>query len=65
MTTTAPSSDGGVNERRAFLARPQVHDLAETPYEILLDAGIDAARHGTLPLERWLHAVETVRPIGA
>jgi hypothetical protein len=32
---------------------------------VLLDAGIDAARHGTLPLERWLTAVETVRPIGA
>ena len=53
------------DERRAFLARPQVRELAETPYEVLLDAGIDAARHGTLPLERWLNAVETVRPIGA
>lgn len=53
------------DERRAFLARPQVKELAGTPYEVLLDAGIDAARHGTLPLERWLHAVETVRPVGA
>jgi hypothetical protein len=53
------------DERRAFLARPQVRELAETPYEVLLDAGIDAARHGTLPLERWLNSVETVRPIGA
>jgi hypothetical protein len=53
------------DERRAFLARPQVKDLANTPYEVLLDAGIDAARHGTLPLERWLLAVETVRPVGA
>jgi len=49
-------------ERREFLARPQVQDLARTPYEVLLDAGIEAARHGTLPLERWRSAVETVRP---
>jgi hypothetical protein len=53
------------DERRGFLARPQVKELAATPYEVLLDAGIDAARHGTLPLERWLNSVETVRPVGA
>lgn len=51
------------DERLAFLARPQVSRLANTPYEVLLDAGIDAARHGTLPLERWLTAVDTVRPL--
>ena len=51
------------DERRAFLARPQVTILARTPYEFLLDAGIAAARSGTLPLERWLNAVETVRPV--
>ena len=49
-------------ERQEFLARPQVARLAATPYEVLLDAGIDAARHGNLPLERWLNSVETVRP---
>ena len=54
-----------VEEQEAFFARPQVAELAETPYEVLLDAGIDAARHGVLPLERWLNAVHTVRPIGA
>ena len=53
------------DERLAFLARPQVGTLANTPYEVLLDAGIDAARHGMLPLERWLIAVETVRPVSA
>lgn len=52
-------------ERRAFVARPQVQQLAATPYEVLLDAGIDAARHGTLPLERWLSAVAAVRHVGA
>jgi hypothetical protein len=51
------------DERRAFMVRPQVKQLAATPYEVLLDAGIDAARSGTLPLERWLTAVETVRPV--
>lgn len=53
------------DERRDFTHRPQVAELATTPYEVLLDAGIEAARHGTLPLERWLGAVQTVRPIGA
>lgn len=63
---TGTSLDEFTNdERHAFLARPQVQTLAATPYEVLLDAGIDAARHGTLPLERWLNAVETVRPITA
>ncbi len=50
-------------ERRGFCARPQVAELAATPYEVLLDAGIEAARHGTLPLERWLSAVHAVRTI--
>jgi hypothetical protein len=49
-------------EREAFLARPQVEALAQTPYEVLLDAGITAARRGSLPLERWLHAVRVIRP---
>jgi hypothetical protein len=51
-------------QRRDFIARPQVKVLAATPYEVLLDAGIEAARHGTLPLERWVSAVQTVRPVG-
>jgi hypothetical protein len=49
-------------EREAFLARPQIEALAITPYEVLLDAGITAARRGSLPLERWLHAVRVIRP---
>ncbi len=49
------------DERREFLARPQVAELAAVPYEVLLDAGIEAARNGLLPLERWLSAVHTVR----
>jgi hypothetical protein len=49
-------------ERESFLARPQIEALAQTPYEVLLDAGIAAARRGSLPLERWLHAVRIARP---
>jgi hypothetical protein len=49
-------------QREAFLARPQVPALATTPYAVLLDAGITAARRGSLPLERWLAAVRLVRP---
>lgn len=63
--TGTPLDEFDAAERQAFLDRPQVRELASTPYEVLLDAGIDAARHGVLPLERWLHAVRTVRPIGA
>jgi hypothetical protein len=63
--TGTPIGDFTDQERRDFLARPQVASLAATPYEVLLDAGIEAARHGTLPLERWLGAVATVRTGGA
>jgi len=56
--------DFGQDEREAFVARPQVAELGQTPYAVLLDAGITAARRGSLPLERWLGAVHTVRPIG-
>jgi hypothetical protein len=52
----------GEDERDSFIARPQVAELARTPYAVLLDAGITAARRGSLPLERWLTAVRTVRP---
>jgi hypothetical protein len=50
------------DERTAFLARPQIPELVSTPYEVLLDAGISAARRGALPLERWVLALRTVRP---
>lgn len=63
--TGTPLDEFSAEERESFFARPQVLELAATPYEVLLDAGIDAARHGVLPLERWLNAVHTVRPIGA
>ena len=53
----------GTDERESFLARPQVPALARIPYEILLDAGITAARRGSLPLERWLNSVRVVRPV--
>ncbi|UQX87233.1 hypothetical protein M6D93_13085 [Jatrophihabitans telluris] len=53
--------DFGDDEREAFIARPQVAELATTPYAVLLDAGITAARRGSLPLERWINAVRTVR----
>lgn len=51
-----------VEEREAFWARPQIPDLVATPYSVLLDAGMSVARRGSLPLERWLNAVRTVRP---
>jgi hypothetical protein len=62
--TGSDQKDFGAEERASFLARPQVAELAQTPYAVLLDAGITAARRGSLPLERWLGAVRTVRPIG-
>jgi hypothetical protein len=59
------SDEFSADERAAFLARPQIAELAATPYAVLLDAGIAAARRGSLPLERWLGAVRTVRPVDA
>lgn len=59
------STEFSADEREAFLARPQVYELSTVPYEVLLDAGITAARRGSLPLERWLGAVRTVRPVPA
>ncbi|MGI8664989.1 MAG: hypothetical protein ACR2N4_03005 [Jatrophihabitans sp.] len=53
----------GDEEREAFLARPQVHELSRTAYPILLDSGIAVARRGSLPLEHWLRAVHAARPI--
>jgi hypothetical protein len=59
--TGANATEFGPEERAAFLARPQVAELAATPYAVLLDAGVSAARRNSLPLERWLGAVRTVR----
>lgn len=52
-------------ERRAFLNRPQIVELAATPYATLLDAGIATARRGSLPLEHWLRAVRGARTVDA
>ncbi|HJQ01339.1 MAG TPA: hypothetical protein VJ851_07055 [Jatrophihabitans sp.] len=57
-------TDFGDDEREAFLARPQVRQLARTSYPLLLDAGISVARRGSLPLEHWLRAVQARQPIG-
>jgi hypothetical protein len=64
LTGTEPG-EFDPEERAAFLTRPQVDELAGTPYEVLLDAGINAARRGVLPLERWVGALRTVRPASA
>ncbi|HEX4726899.1 MAG TPA: hypothetical protein VH298_03825 [Jatrophihabitans sp.] len=58
-------TDFGDDEREAFLARPQVQQLAWTAYPILLDAGISVARRGSLPLEHWLRATEVEHQVGA
>lgn len=60
--TGTDSAEFSAEEKIAFLTRPQVAELAGIPYEILLDAGIATARHATLPLERWLGAVQRLRP---
>ena len=52
--------DFEVEEREAFLARPQVEELARTPYAVLLHAGTTVAKRESLPLERWLGAARAV-----
>jgi hypothetical protein len=59
--TGSDPADFGEDEREAFLARPQVAELSQSSYELLLDGGITAARRGSLPLERWLTAVRSAR----
>jgi hypothetical protein len=64
LTGNEPT-DFGDDERAAFLRRPQVIELAQAPYAVLLDAGITSAGRGSLPLERWLGAVRTAQPVDA
>jgi hypothetical protein len=64
LTGTDPA-EFAPDERASFLARQQISELAGLPYEVLLDAGIAAARRGMLPLERWVSALRTVRPAPA
>ena len=61
LTGTDPAAFGP-DEREAFDARPQVAALAAAPEAVLVDAGVHAARRGSLPLERWWHAVQVTRP---
>jgi hypothetical protein len=61
LTGTDPT-EFSTDEKQEFLSRPQVPELAALPFEVLLDAGISAAKHATLPLERWLNAVQSLRP---
>lgn len=46
----------------AFVARPEVAVLATVPDAVLRDAATPARRGRSLPLERWLVALRTVRP---
>lgn len=63
--TDSDPEDFGIDEREAFLARPQVGELARTPYPVLLHAGVRVARRHSLPLERWLNAVRAATPVSA
>jgi hypothetical protein len=46
----------------AFLVRPELPVLAETPDAVLCDAAEAVRRGRSLPLERWVAAVRVVRP---
>lgn len=63
--TGTPEDDFTAEERQDFLSRPQVPELARTPYDVLLEAGIAAARQGNLPLERWVEAISVAGSVGA
>jgi hypothetical protein len=51
-------------DRAAFLASPQLPELAIAPYPQLLDAGIAAAGRGSLPLDRWILCLRALEPVG-
>jgi hypothetical protein len=63
LTGVTPDELDG-EQRLAFLERPQLDELAATPYPVLLDAGITAGRRGSLPLEYWLGAVRDLTLVG-
>jgi hypothetical protein len=50
------------DDRAAFIGRPEVPVLAEAPDSVLRDAAWAVRRGHSLPLERWLVAVQVVRP---
>ena len=56
LTGTQPQ-ELGTGQRAEFLAAPQVAQLARTPYAVLLEAGVTAARRGLLDLDEWLSEV--------
>ncbi|HST49554.1 hypothetical protein [Jatrophihabitans sp.] len=64
LTGNSPD-EFGPEEREAFRARPQVAELARSPYPVLLHAGVTVARGDSLPLERWLGAVRRERLLSA
>jgi hypothetical protein len=60
FTRTDPASlDAG--DRRAFVRRPQVAALADTPDAVLRDTAEHVCRGRSLPLERWLAGVRRAR----
>jgi hypothetical protein len=59
-TLTDPDSLD-VGDRMAFLRRPQVPALADTPRAVLRDVADQVCRRHSLPLERWLAGVRVVR----
>jgi hypothetical protein len=63
--TGQEAAEFNADERAAFFARPQVAELAATAYPVLLDAGVMAARRGSLPLEHWLAGVRESKPVGS
>jgi hypothetical protein len=60
--TGTNSTDFDMDDRSAFYARPQMSALCSTPDAVLNDAAMYARKGRSLPLERWLAAVQVVRP---
>lgn len=60
--TGTDSTDFDADDRAAFFVRPQMTALCATPDSVLNDAASVARKGRSLPLERWLAAVQVVRP---
>ncbi|WP_163506760.1 hypothetical protein [Fodinicola acaciae] len=60
--TGTDSTEFDTDDRAAFFARPQMAALCATPDSVLNDAASVARKGRSLPLERWLAAVQVVRP---
>lgn len=62
--TTITGASPSKEERKRFLARRELNQLAQYPVNRLISAGNEVAEQGSLHLRAWLSALQPNRPVG-